>query len=52
MPASLKAAYLPVRLVPAVLTRAERKAGQVAEQGIDLSQLRRQWIYLKSSFKS
>lgn len=50
MPASLKAAYLPVRLVPLVLKRAERKADLVAEQGIDLSQLRRQWIYLKSSF--
>ncbi|MBB5091191.1 phytoene/squalene synthase family protein [Pseudochrobactrum saccharolyticum] len=52
MPASLKAAYLPVRLVPLVLKRAERKADLVAEQGIDLSQLRRQWIYLKSSLKS
>ena len=52
MPASLKAAYLPVRLVPVVLNRAENKAGQVAEQGIDLSQLRRQWIYLKSSLKA
>ncbi len=52
MPASLKAAYLPVRLVPVVLKRAENKAGQVAEQGIDLSQFRRQWIYLKSSFKA
>ncbi len=52
MPASLKAAYLPVRLVPVVLKRAENKAGQVAEQGIDLSQLRRQWIYLKSSLKA
>lgn len=52
MPASLKAAYLPVRLVPVVLKRAENKAEQVAEQGIDLSQLRRQWIYLKSSFKA
>lgn len=52
MPASLKAAYLPVRLVPVVLKRAENKAEQVAEQGIDLSQFRRQWIYLKSSFKS
>ena len=52
MPASLKAAYLPVRLVPLVLRRAERKADLVAEQGIDLSQLRRQWIYLKSSLKS
>nr|WP_286201963.1 phytoene/squalene synthase family protein [Ochrobactrum sp. SFR4] len=52
MPASLKAAYLPVRLVPLVLKRAERKADLVAGQGIDLSQLRRQWIYLKSSLKS
>jgi phytoene synthase len=52
MPASLKAAYLPVRLVPVVLKRAESKAEQVAEQGIDLSQFRRQWIYLKSSFKA
>lgn len=52
MPASLKAAFLPVRLVPVLLKRAERKADLVAEQGIDLSQLRRQWIYLKSSFKS
>ncbi len=52
MPASLKAAYLPVRLVPLVLKRAERKAELVAEQGIELSQLRRQWIYLKSSLKS
>lgn len=52
MRASLKAAYLPVRLVPLVLKRAERKADLVAEQGIDLSQLRRQWIYLKSSLKS
>ena len=52
MPASLKAAYLPVRLVPVVLKRAENKAGQVAEQGIDLSQFRRQWIYLKSSLKA
>ena len=52
MPASLKAAYLPVRLVPVVLKRAENKAEQVAEQGIDLSQFRRQWIYLKSSLKS
>lgn len=52
MPVSLKAAYLPVRLVPLVLKRAERKADLVAEQGIDLSQLRRQWIYLKSSLKS
>lgn len=52
MPASLKAAYLPVRLVPVVLKRAENKAEQVAEQGIDLSQFRRQWIYLKSSLKA
>ncbi len=52
MPVSLKAAYLPVRLVPLVLKRAERKADLVVEQGIDLSQLRRQWIYLKSSLKS
>ena len=52
MPASLKAAYLPVRLVPVVLKRAESKAEQVAEQGIDLSQFRRQWIYLKSSLKA
>jgi len=52
MPTNLKAAYLPVRLVPLVLKRAERKADLVAEQGIDLSQLRRQWIYLKSSLKS
>ncbi|MDR0252560.1 MAG: phytoene/squalene synthase family protein [Brucellaceae bacterium] len=52
MPASLKAAFLPVRLVPVLLKRAERKPEQVAEQGIDLSQFRRQWIYLKSSFKS
>lgn len=52
MPASLKAAYLPVRLVPLVLKRAERKADLLAGQGIDLSQLRRQWIYLKSSLKS
>ncbi len=52
MPASLKAAYLPVGLVPVVLKRAETKAEQVAEQGIDLSQFRRQWIYLKSSLKS
>nr|WP_272906638.1 phytoene/squalene synthase family protein [Pseudochrobactrum asaccharolyticum] len=52
MPASLKAAYLPVRLVPVVLKRAENKAEQVAEQGVDLSQFRRQWIYLKSSLKA
>ncbi|QYM74389.1 phytoene/squalene synthase family protein [Pseudochrobactrum sp. Wa41.01b-1] len=52
MPVSLKAAYLPVRLVPLVLKRAERKADLLAEQGIDLSQLRRQWIYLKSSLKA
>ncbi|MFD1226950.1 phytoene/squalene synthase family protein [Pseudochrobactrum kiredjianiae] len=52
MSASLKAAYLPVRLVPLVLKRAEKKAEQVAEQGIDLSQFRRQWTYLKASFKA
>ena len=50
MPASLKPAFLPVRLVPLILKRAGRKADLVADQGIELSQLRRQWIYLQSSF--
>ncbi len=50
LPASLRPAFLPVRLVPLILQRAERKAAQVAEQGVELSQLRRQWIYLKASF--
>ncbi len=50
LPVSLKPAFLPVRLVPLILKRAERKAASVAEQGVELSQLRRQWIYLKASF--
>lgn len=50
MAASLKPAFLPVRLVPVLLKRAETKGHAVAEQGIELSQFRRQWIYLKTSF--
>lgn len=52
LPASLKPAFLPVRLVPVLLKRAERQADRVAEQGIELSQIRRQWIYLKTSMIS
>lgn len=50
MPVSLKSAFLPVRLVPVLLKIGTRKGGDVAEQGIELSQFRRQWIYLKASF--
>ncbi|WOC17236.1 hypothetical protein MP213Fo_27430 [Pseudochrobactrum sp. MP213Fo] len=49
MPASLKPAFLPVQLVPVVLKYAERKPDNVADRGIELSQLRRQWIYFKAS---
>lgn len=50
LPASLKTAYLPVRLVPYVLKKATQKSDIVADQGVEISQLRRQWIYLRSSF--
>lgn len=52
MPDSLKPAFLPIQLVPVILKQAERKGAIIAEQGIALSQLRRQWIYLKTSLFS
>lgn len=50
LPETLKPAFLPVRLVPVLLKRAERRPEKVAENGLALSQFRRQWIYLKTAF--
>lgn len=45
----LSPAFLPVRLVPAFLGVARRNGADTARQTAEITQLRRQWIYLRST---